>query len=75
MAGEAVGEHTREVIEERMDHRLKADEAARVLLGRVGRKRTEPPVLPEDVVAALGAVSDPEAPLLGYADEPAIAKQ
>ena len=75
MPGEAAGEDRGKIVEERMDHRLEADEAGRVFLGRIGRKRTEPLVLPEHVVAALGPMSYPEAALSGYANKTTVAKE
>ena len=73
--GEAVAEEAGEIVEERMAHGLEADEAAFVILRCVRRKRTEPVVLPQDVVAALGPVSDPQPPLARQTDKPTVAKQ
>jgi len=70
-----VREEPGEIIEERVGHGLEAHKPAFVLLGDTGRKRTEPLVFPEDVVAALGAVSDPQPSLARQTDEPAVTEE
>jgi hypothetical protein len=73
--GETVREDAGEIVEEGVGHSLKTHEVALVLLGDARGKGTESLVLPQDVVAAFGAVSDPEAALPGQAHEPAVAKE
>jgi hypothetical protein len=73
--GERVREEAGEIIEEWVRHGLKAREPAVVLLGNPRGIGTEPLVLPQDVVAALGAVSDPEAALPRQSHEPAVAQE
>lgn len=75
MAGEATREEASEIVKERMDDGLEADEAALVVLRRLGRKRTEAVVFPKDVVAAFGAMSDPQPSLAWDPDQPTVAKQ
>jgi len=73
--GKAVREEAGEIVEERVDHRLEADQPSSVVFGKASWKRTEALVLPQEVVAALGAVSDSQPSLARQADEPPVAKQ
>ena len=75
MPGEPVTQEAGEIVEQRMAHRLKAHETTLVFPWGVGWERTEPVVLPPDIVATVGAVGDPEAALARHTDESAIAKQ
>jgi len=74
VAGEPTTQQTREVVEERVADSLKSEKATLAGSGRLPRERTESVVLPQDVVPALDAVSDPEAPLPRDPDQPTVPK-
>jgi len=75
VSGEAVAEEPREIVEERMAHGLEADEPALVFPRRFRRKRTEPLVLPQNVVAATRTVGDPQGSLARQTDELSVAEE
>jgi hypothetical protein len=72
--GEAIREEAREIVEERMAHGLEPDEAAFIVRRRLRHEVTKALVLPNNVVAPLGAVSDPQASVVGQAGQAAVAE-
>ena len=75
MPSESVTEQAGKIVEERVAYGLEAEKACLVLPRSLSWKRTEPVVLPENVVAALDAVSDPQPPLPRATDELTVAQQ
>ena len=67
-------EDPREVVEQRMRDRLELGKPV-AQPWRVRGKRSEPVVLPADVVAAATAMRDPQPALTWQTDEPAVSEQ